>query len=70
MQQLILKKKIEKTKMEALLNFLKSWNIEAELKTSPVINKKKSGFSLSVGIWKDYNIDANEIGQKAWKRSK
>lgn len=30
MQHPILKKDIEQTKMDALLNFLKSWDIEAE----------------------------------------
>jgi hypothetical protein len=41
MQQLILKKDIEQSKMDALLYFLKSWNIDAELKTSPIVAKKK-----------------------------
>jgi len=70
MQQLILKNDIEKTKMDALLNFLRSWNIDAELKTSPIVAKKKSDFSLSVGMWKDYNIDASDLRSKAWKRIK
>jgi hypothetical protein len=70
MQQLILKKDIEQTKMDALLYFLKSWNIEAELKTSPIVAKKKSNFSLSVGMWKDYNIDANKLRTHAWSRNK
>lgn len=70
MQQLILKKDIEQTKMDALLNFLKSWDIEAELKTSPIIAKKKSDFSLSAGIWKDYNIGAKELRKQAWERNK
>jgi hypothetical protein len=70
MQHLILKKDIEQNKMDALLYFLKSWNIEAELKSSPVITKKKSTFSLSAGIWKDYNIDANKLRTQAWNRNK
>jgi hypothetical protein len=70
MQQLILKKDIDQSKMDALLYFLKSWDIEAELKTSPVAAKKKSDFSLSAGIWKDYNIDADELRTQAWNRNK
>ncbi|HMP29530.1 MAG TPA: hypothetical protein PKD85_08010 [Saprospiraceae bacterium] len=70
MQQIILKKEIDKTKLDALLVFLKSWNIEVELKTSPVISKKQSAFSLAAGIWKDYNIDGNELRTKAWTRNK
>lgn len=71
MQQLIFKKNIEKSKMDALLNFLKSWDIEAELrKIAPETTKKKTGFSLSVGIWEDYDIDANELRNQAWNRKK
>jgi hypothetical protein len=65
MQHLILKKEIELTKMEALLNFIKSWNIEVELKTSPTTSKKKSNFTLSAGIWNKYNIDAKELGKQS-----
>lgn len=69
MQQLILKKEITAVKMEALLHFLKSWDIDAELKTSPVMTKKKSQFSLTAGIWKDSTVDAKELRKNAWKRN-
>lgn len=59
MQQLILKTDIDATKMEALLFFLKSWNIDAELKTTPMLKEKKQDFSLAVGMWEDYDVDAN-----------
>ncbi len=67
MQQLILKKDIEPSKMEALLHFLKSWNIEAELKIIPTA-KKKSNFSLAVGMWKDYDIDATTLRKQIRKK--
>jgi hypothetical protein len=71
MIQLILKNDLEQNKLEALLFFLKSWDIEAELKTNiPLVAKKKSDFSLSAGIWKDYAIDANELRRQAWNREK
>jgi hypothetical protein len=70
MQQLILKKDIEQSKMDALLHFLKSWNIEAELKTNSIAVKKKNDFSLSVGLWKDYTINAQELRTKSWNRNK
>ena len=70
MQQVILIKDIEKAKMDALLNFLKTWDIEAELKTSRVVAKKKSEFTLSAGIWEDNNIDAKELRAKVWNRNK
>ena len=68
MQQLILKTDIEPSKMEALLHFLKSWNIEAELKTSTAVTKKADEFSLNTGLWKDHNIEANELRTQAWSR--
>jgi hypothetical protein len=71
MVQLILKNDIEQSKIDALLYFLKSWNIDAELKmTTTDVAKKKSAFSLSAGIWKDYDIDANELRKQAWNRNK
>lgn len=48
--------------MEALMEYLKSCSIDAELVDLNIkIPNKKSEFNLSVGIWKDYNIDANEL---------
>lgn len=70
MQQLILKNDISQAKMEALIYFLKSWGIEAEVKTNAEVSaKKKSDFSLAAGLWKDNVIDANELRKKAWTRN-
>lgn len=70
MQQIILKKDIEKNKIEALLFFLKSWDIEVEFKNSVEVNtKKKSDFSLSAGIWEDYKLDGSELRKQAWSRN-
>jgi hypothetical protein len=41
MQQLILKKEIPSFKMEALLHFLKAWDIEVELESKPSNVKTK-----------------------------
>lgn len=69
MIELILKNNIERNKIEALINFLKSWNIDAEIKVSTEIeSKKETGFTLNSGIWKDNDIDANELRKQAWKR--
>jgi hypothetical protein len=69
LQQLIIKKDIGKIKMDALLNFLKSWDIDAELITKPETKKQsESDFSLSFGIWKDYEISGTELRSQAWKR--
>lgn len=70
MQHLILKKDISQSKMEALIYFLKSWDIEAEVKIyTEVSTKKKTDFSLSTGLWKDNTIDANELRKQAWNRN-
>lgn len=70
MQQLILKKDISQSKMEALIYFLKSWDIEVEVKTNTAVSiKKETDFSLSVGLWKDNSIDANELRKQAWNRN-
>ena len=71
MVEIILKNNVEKNKIDALLQFLKSWNIDAEIKkTTKPGTKKKTEFSLSAGIWKDYTIDAGELRKQAWNRSK
>ena len=71
MVEIILKDNIEKSKIDALLQFLKSWNIDAELKKNTTTSiREKVDFSLSAGIWKDYTIDANELRNQAWKRNK
>ena len=70
MQHLILKKDIEQHKLDALILFLKSLNIEAELKKESLSTNKKSSFSLSAGIWKDYHVNASELRAKAWKKNK
>jgi len=71
MQQLILKNDVSPGKMDALLQFLNSWGIEAELQTTELpAGKKKNEFTLSAGIWKDYNIDAGELRKQAWNRNK
>lgn len=69
MTQLIFKNDLEQNKLEALLQFLKTWNIEAELKISTrktVI--KQNDFSLASGLWKDYSIDAKQLRHNAWSR--
>lgn len=68
MQQLIIKNDIEQSKIDALLQFLKSWDIDAEFKSSSLAIKKKDNFSLSAGMWKDYDLNASELRNQAWNR--
>lgn len=71
MVEIILKNNIGKDKIEALLQFLKSLNIEALVKKDNLLEEReKAEFSLSTGIWKDYSIDGNELRKQSWVRSK
>nr|MBC7613556.1 hypothetical protein [Pseudopedobacter sp.] len=55
--------------MDALIQFLKSWDIEAEVKSEkPISKNQKIEFSLSAGLWKDSDIDANELRKQAWSK--
>jgi hypothetical protein len=69
MTEIILKDNVEQSKIDALLAFLKSSDIDVELRTvSPNKSTKTMKFSLSKGIWSDYNINSTELRDKAWKR--
>jgi hypothetical protein len=71
MIQLILKNDIGQNKIDALLHFLKSWDIDAELRTTIKTKiQKESTFSLSTGIWKDTVINAKDLRERAWNRNK
>ena len=70
MIELVLKNDIKKEKIDALLRFLKVWDIDIEVKNTHKAKKNDKDFSLSAGIWKDYDIDAGELRREAWKISK
>jgi hypothetical protein len=71
MVSLVLKDEIEKSKIEALLYLLKTWNIEAEIKVTPTPKaKQKAGFTLAAGLWENHSIDAAQLRTEAWKRAK
>ena len=69
MIELLLKNDIKKEKMDALLHFLKVWDIDIEIKEAPDTEGSNKDFSLSAGIWKDYDINATELRKQAWKIS-
>ena len=72
MVELILKNDVKKEKMDALIHFLKIWDIDIEIKNVPKAKKengKNKEFSLAAGMWKDYDINAKELRKKAWKIS-
>ena len=68
MIEIILKNKINKHKMDTLIQLLKSWNVEAEMKETKFSKRvSETQFSLAKGIWKDFDIDANQLRKQAWK---
>jgi hypothetical protein len=69
MVELIFKSEIKKEKMDALLHFLKVWDVDIEIKNMPQSKNNKDDFSLSAGIWKDYDMDATKLRKQAWKIS-
>lgn len=57
MTEIILKGDVEQSKIDALLSFLQSSNIDAEVKITDVKKiQKSSAFSLAKGTWSDYNV--------------
>lgn len=62
MTQIILKNGIGSIKMNALLAFLNTWGIEAEVKTMPAkANSKKDLFAETRGMWADYKFDVKQM---------
>ncbi len=69
MIEIVLKTELDSSKLNALLSFLKTWGIEAEVKNSK--SKKmtnESDFNLSVGLWADLEVDNNTLREKACMR--
>ena len=67
MVEIILKDKIDQDKMKALLQLVKSLNLEVIVKDEYLLNEReKVEFSLSVGLWEDYSIDGNELRKQSW----
>jgi hypothetical protein len=70
MQQLILKQELSQSKIDALISFLKSWGVDAELKSTLKKEDKvlASEFTLNTSIWKDREIDSQELRKQLWNR--
>jgi hypothetical protein len=74
MTQLILKSELDKDKLEALLHFLKSWDVEVEVTPDDIIEPESKSdykpFSKTLGMWKDRDIDARQLRREAWGGNK
>jgi len=70
MQHIVLKKELSKSKLNALLSFLKGWGVDAEVKSTNFETNQMSSseFTLNTEIWKDIEISASELRKNAWNR--
>jgi hypothetical protein len=68
MEVITIKKGMDKHKVRALLQFLKSWDIEAEATPNVSANAQSNyvPFSESRGMWKNRDIDARKLRCEAW----
>lgn len=66
MQHIVLKKELSKSKLKALLSFLKGWGGDAEVKSTNIETNQMSSseFTLNTEIWKDIEISASELRKK------
>jgi hypothetical protein len=70
MTELVLKNKIDRKKLDSIIIFLKSWGIDAEIKTTTKTKTvdTKELFSESFGMWAGRDIDIKKIRQKSFER--
>ena len=67
MTELVLKDRISKRKLDAIVYFLRMLNIEVEVKKSAQKKiVKKDPFAEVHGIWADRDIDAKTLRKRAW----
>lgn len=79
MVQLTITPDIDQSKMDVLLQLLKSWNVKAEIALTPAKSikapsaqstEKHDLFSKTRGMWKDRDIDDKELRRRAWGTDK
>ncbi|WP_436415517.1 hypothetical protein [Petrimonas sp.] len=72
MTELILKEEIGDDKLKALLDFLKTWGVDVEVRNrdskKAASVSQKDDFPFSIGLWDDYEIDDKTLRQDAWKK--
>ena len=70
MTELILKNRLDRKQINSIVIFLKSWGIDAEIKTIATQKKtnKEEPFSRSFGMWADRDINIKEIRKKVYEQ--
>ena len=69
--ELVLKNEVDHQKLNSIVIFLKTWGIDAEIRTIATRKKaiaKEEPFSQSFGMWAGRDINIKEIRQKAYQR--
>jgi len=67
MTELLLKNKVSKQKLDTIIYFLRTLNVDAEIKNSTHKKEiKKDPFVEVFGIWADRDIDATSLRKQAW----
>ena len=71
MTELILKNKVDRKKFNSIVIFLKTWGIDAEIKTTSAPKKAyaEEPFSQSFGMWENREIDVKKIRQKGYVKT-
>jgi hypothetical protein len=85
MTHVIFKDDIDQSKIDVLLSMIKSWNIDATVKTGyssslqrdiedkklhEMASGKAQPLTLSIGLWKDRDITDKQLRDKAWGTAK
>ena len=64
----------DKGKLSFLMELLKQFDFievqQLSVKSKPTEAKEEYNFFASAGLWKNKNIEAKELREKAWKRSR
>ena len=67
MTELIFKNRISKQKLDSIVYYLKTLNVDVEIKNSTHENVvKKDPFAQTFGMWADRDIDATALRKQTW----
>jgi hypothetical protein len=72
MTQIVLQNSIDTMQMSVLRGLFNSWNVAVEIKEEkkPEVKTSSQRFARTIGMWKDYEIDAKQLRRDAWGTEK
>lgn len=69
MTELVLKGDISRKKLDSIVDFLRSWDIEVEIKSAPSDKEDKEAlFASSFGMWENRDIDIKAMRKESRER--